>query len=928
MKQTWLRVGKVFPLLAILSSASANADVIITEYIEGGGNNKAIEISNLGNASVDLAGYQLIKFSNGTDSQASYDYSGNLAAGASLVIYNSSALDPFKTAAGAIAETSIVQHNGNDQFTLNKDGAVVDSIGQYLNTANFAKDVTLRRNNNITEGDADFTDAWTNADWFSAGKDVADGLGCSGVDACSAVPVDPEEPEVPVIPTGSRVIISEIVNGTNANKVIEISNIGDADIDLAENQFKLHLYRDAATWPSEQVYLQGNLVAASSLVVYNSAATDNFKKDAPQGLDAADVASFDGNDAIVLLSGSGETVVDSFGQIGANQIWLTADFSSATATLRRKNSIVSGDSNATNNFSSELADWHYELQDTFDGLGCHGESACTGAESMPTAGTALISTACFNCPDLGKVADMSTYIHDSYYATALAAGLNDKTAFRAALTQDISANYTQLSYGEVWTALTHTDEDPEDSDNVILLYSGRSIFKDQNASGDHSSNLDYWNREHVWAKSHGFPSSSQKGYTDIHHLRPADVSINSLRSNLDFANGGSAIEEAPENSLNPDISWEPRDEVKGDVARMVLYMDVRYEMNEAAMPDLVLIDQVGVDAFENEGDPVANLGKLCDLLTWHAADPVNTFEQARNNAIYEYQGNRNPFIDHPEWVATAFENACVTEVNPIGFAVKNNVALSTLVTSEVQTLTGIASPLTMSIVGGEYSIGCTGAFTSVATTVNNDDTLCLQHTSSDSYSSTVNTAVTIGEAVFNFSSLTIEDPSPVIEEPPVIDVPEEPANEHPSNQTPGPFSMSPIHNTDLSSTMVSGIVIVTGIQQAVAINVSEGSEYSIGCNNTFTFAEGSVSNGDFICVRHISSSEYATQTTTTLNINGVKSDFISTTKSETYDSEQLASENSDDDDDELSGLGGLGYLLLLLPGVLILRTRKKPALIE
>ncbi len=928
MKYNWLKIVKTLPLLAAVAAPTVSANVIITEYIEGGGNNKAIEISNFGNTEVNLSGYQLIKFSNGTDSQAIYDYSGDLAAGASLVIYNSSALAEFKTAAGAISESSIVQHNGNDQFTLNKDGAVIDSIGQYLNTANFAKDVTLRRNAGITIGDIDFTDSWTNGDWFSAGKDVADGLGCSGITACGVAPEDPADPdpENPGTPAGSVVVITEIVNGTDANKVIEISNIGDTDIDLADNKYKLWLYADGSEFPTEQVFLQGNLVAGSSLVVYNANAGVNFQKAAPLGLEAADVATFTGNDVIVLLSGSGEAVVDSFGQIGSSSVWI-----SATDTLRRKDTVVAGNTDANDDFSSQVGEWASELQDTFDGLGCKGEAACVGTEAAPTAGTTLVVTPCFNCSDLNTVFDINTYNHDVYYATTLAADSSDKTAFRAGLTQDISANYTQLSYGDVWTALTYTDEDPSDSDNVLLLYTGRSMFKNQNASGDQANNQDYWNREHVWAKSHGFPSSSQKGYTDIHHLRPADVSLNSARGNLDFANGGDQVETS-DNKRVANTSWEPRDEVKGDVARMTLYMDVRYENNEAAMPDLVLIDSVGVDAYENTGDPVANLGKLCDLITWHAADPVDAFELSRNNKIHEYQGNRNPFIDHPEWVAIAFKDVCVTEVDSIGFAVQNDVALSTVLTSEVQTLTGIDSPLAVSVANGEYSIGCNDTFTNTAGTVNSGDTICLRHTSSGSYSTQQVTLLTAGDSIFSFTSVTMVDPTPMVEEPldeTPVNVPpvegdaevEVPLNEHPSNETPGQFSIAPIHNAALSSVMTSDIIVVTGIQVTVPISVNGGGEYSKSCNGSFTSEAGTVSNGDFVCVRHTSSSDPETQTRTTLNINGVEANFVSTTKSKSYEAPEIQNENNNAD--ELSGLGSLGGWLFILPCLLIFRSRKR-----
>ena len=73
------------------------------------------------------------------------------------------------------------------------------------------------------------------------------------------------------------------------------------------------------------------------------------------------------------------------------------------------------------------------------------------------------------------------------------------------------------------------------------------------------------------------------------------------------------------------------------------------------MPDLVLVDSVNTNPY-NDSNP--QLGKLCTLIEWHLQDTVDDFERTRNNAIYEYQGNRNPFIDYPEWVDTIYEGKC------------------------------------------------------------------------------------------------------------------------------------------------------------------------------------------------------------------------------------------------------------------------------
>ncbi|MDN5895781.1 MAG: endonuclease [Nocardioides sp.] len=176
---------------------------------------------------------------------------------------------------------------------------------------------------------------------------------------------------------------------------------------------------------------------------------------------------------------------------------------------------------------------------------------------------------------------------------------------------------------------------------MVLLYSQRSQSKDSNGGGS-----DDWNREHVWAKSHGDFGTAPGPGTDIHHLRPTDVGVNSTRSNKDFDNGGGAVDGCDGCATDGD-SFEPPDEVKGDVARMILYMAVRYE-GEGSFADLEPNDQV-----DNGSAPY--IGKISVLLEWNEQDPPSTFEQHRNDVIYEdFQHNRNPFIDHPEWAEAIY----------------------------------------------------------------------------------------------------------------------------------------------------------------------------------------------------------------------------------------------------------------------------------
>jgi len=212
---------------------------------------------------------------------------------------------------------------------------------------------------------------------------------------------------------------------------------------------------------------------------------------------------------------------------------------------------------------------------------------------------------------------------------------------KAAL-HNIIKGHTEYSYNDLRDfILKNTDEDPNNPNNVILLYTGRSQAKNTFGGGAND-----WNREHVWAKSHGGFGNNPPCGTDAHHIRPTDASVNSDRGNKDFDNGGTQHPEAT-GCYYTSTTWEPRDEVKGDVARMIFYMAVRYE-GDNGEPDLEVVDWVNTS-------PNPEMGKFSTLYQWHQQDPPDAFEIHRNEVIYGYQNNRNPFIDHPEYLIQIYE---------------------------------------------------------------------------------------------------------------------------------------------------------------------------------------------------------------------------------------------------------------------------------
>ena len=245
-------------------------------------------------------------------------------------------------------------------------------------------------------------------------------------------------------------------------------------------------------------------------------------------------------------------------------------------------------------------------------------------------------------------------IPQDYYAEAInLAGDDLKEALHQIIANHIPYPYTSSST-DTWDILQDSDQDPENNNNILLVYTNRSQDKGyRDGSGNYSqyengngTQSNSWNREHIWPKSHGFPNQDDIAYRDVHNLKPCDRSVNASRGVKDFDNGGNNHDEAL-SCLTDFDSWEPADFVKGDVARILFYMVVRYDpgynyYNETF--DLELVDYTTPDNF----DPI--LGKLSTLLEWHVLDPVDDFEVNRNEVIYSYQQNRNPFVDHPELV--------------------------------------------------------------------------------------------------------------------------------------------------------------------------------------------------------------------------------------------------------------------------------------
>jgi endonuclease I len=256
-----------------------------------------------------------------------------------------------------------------------------------------------------------------------------------------------------------------------------------------------------------------------------------------------------------------------------------------------------------------------------------------------------------------------------------------RTSLHAAIEGHTRIPYTSTTQLDVWTVLEITDEDPSDPTRIIDVYRNQSLPK---------VDRDY-QREHSWPSSYGFPDdvSANYPYTDLHHLHLADSSYNASRGNLPFDACSSACVERPTEATNgigggtgmyPGNSnwrssdrWEVWSERRGDIARGLLYMDVRYEggshpVTGAPEPDLILTDDRSLIVTTGGSNAaVAYMGLLSVLISWHELDPPDLRDQARNEGACAAQGNRNPFIDHPELVACVFDGSCPSSIFASGF---------------------------------------------------------------------------------------------------------------------------------------------------------------------------------------------------------------------------------------------------------------------
>lgn len=304
-------------------------------------------------------------------------------------------------------------------------------------------------------------------------------------------------------------------------------------------------------------------------------------------------------------------------------------------------------------------DW---IQNDFDGAGLDGFAG------------SLEPGEARNTP--GMVNTITTV--DYYQNVDESSGTNMRNSLHILIDDHIKFPYTS-DLTDTWDIINLADQDPNNAANVITIYKNASYTKISGGVGA-------YNREHSWPKSYGFPDDTEDAYpyTDFHHLRASDADYNSSRSNLPYGDCDAGCEEKVTDENNGEGggsgvypgnsnwregsgstgTWEVWRHRRGDIARSLLYMDVRYEggmhnFTGFSEPDLVLTDDINlINTSGTNTTGTAYMGRLATLLAWHQEDPVDADEMARNEVVYTWQGNRNPFVDNPTWVQCVFQGVC------------------------------------------------------------------------------------------------------------------------------------------------------------------------------------------------------------------------------------------------------------------------------
>ena len=443
-----------------------------------------------------------------------------------------------------------------------------------------------------------------------------------------------------------------------------------ADVYHTEGKIKARLYVDGYQGYSNQAQTNQWQTVSHSY-------TASSDKTISVGLRFYDVSGFDGSETVYVdnflpnADGSASTSCTD------NSLTLTLNtdnYGSETSWAVNNNqgsAVANGSGYASNTQYDEqicLTDGTYTLviNDSYgDGMCC---STGNGSYALKQGSTTLASGASFNNTDstaftLGSGSGDGGGTNPTptgYYVTAQ--GLSGY-ALKTEL-YNIIKDHNAQGYSAIWNFYDSSARDTyfENDNSILDMYSEKPNGSDSynyaavsDQCGNYSGEGGCYNREHSFPKS-WFGGTIEPMNSDVHHIYATDGYVNSKRSNFPFgevasasftSTNGSKLGSAASSLNYSGTVFEPIDEFKGDFARAYFYMATRYENVIGTWQTKTTSSNAVLNGSSNQ---VFESWVVAMLLNWHNSDPVSQMELDRNQAAFEFQGNRNPYIDHPEFV--------------------------------------------------------------------------------------------------------------------------------------------------------------------------------------------------------------------------------------------------------------------------------------
>ena len=443
-----------------------------------------------------------------------------------------------------------------------------------------------------------------------------------------------------------------------------------ADVYHTEGKIKARLYVDGYQGYSNQAQTNQWQTISHSY-------TASSDKTISVGLRFYDVSGFDGSETVYVDNFLPNTDGNASTSCTDNSLTLTLNtdnYGSETSWAVNNNqgsAVANGSGYASNTQYDEqicLTDGTYTLviSDSYgDGMCC---STGSGSYALKQGSTTLASGASFNNTDstaftLGSGSGDGGGTNPTptgYYVTAQ--GLSGY-ALKTEL-YNIIKDHNAQGYSAIWNFYDSSARDKyfENDNSILDMYSEKPNGSDSynytavsDQCGNYSGEGGCYNREHSFPKS-WFGGTIEPMNSDVHHIYATDGYVNSKRSNFPFgevasasftSTNGSKLGSAASSLNYSGTVFEPIDEFKGDFARAYFYMATRYENVIGTWQTKTTSSNAVLNGSSNQ---VFESWVVAMLLDWHNSDPVSQMELDRNQAAFEFQGNRNPYIDHPEFV--------------------------------------------------------------------------------------------------------------------------------------------------------------------------------------------------------------------------------------------------------------------------------------